>query len=102
MPPLDWVILSNSAWHRVAIHKQQIAAILDDLNSDRQRQNDTRASFADDSAGTMIEDFITRSASSGSTKCHTRLPRRFEARAIPGVGRRTERGRSASYEDVSH
>ncbi len=65
MPPLDWVILSNSAWHRVAIHKQQIAAILDDLNSDGQRQNDTRASFTDDSAGTMIEDFITRSASSG-------------------------------------
>jgi hypothetical protein len=66
MPPLDWVILSNTAWHRVAIHKQQIAAILDDLNSDGRGQNAPQAASASDSAGTIIEDFITRSASSGS------------------------------------
>jgi len=66
MPSLDWVILSNTAWHRVAIHKQQIAAILDDLNSDGHRPNSPQAAFAGDSAGIMIEDFITRSASFGS------------------------------------
>ena len=65
MPPLDWVILSNTAWHRVAIHKQQIAAILDDLNSDGRGQNAPQAASASDSAGTIIEDFITRSANRG-------------------------------------
>ena len=57
MAPLDWVILSNSAWQRVAIHKQQIAAILDDLNSDGRGQNAPQAASACDSAGTIIEDF---------------------------------------------
>ncbi len=66
MPPLDWVILSNNAWHRVAIHKQQIAAILDDLNSDGQGQNDSPAASEDDAAGTMLEDFVTQSARSES------------------------------------
>jgi len=66
MPSLDWVILSNNAWHRVAIHKQQIAAILDDLNSDGQGQNGRQAASSDDAAGTMLEDFITQSARSES------------------------------------
>jgi SseB protein N-terminal domain len=66
MPPLDWVILSNNAWHRVAIHKQQIAAILDDLNSDGQGQNAPQSASATDAAGTMLEDFITQSARSES------------------------------------
>jgi hypothetical protein len=66
MPPLDWVILSNSGWHRVAIHKQQIAAILDDLNSDGRGQNVPQAASASDSAGTMLEDLITSSARSDS------------------------------------
>ena len=33
MPPLDWVILSNSASQWVAISKKQIPAILDDIHS---------------------------------------------------------------------
>jgi hypothetical protein len=66
MPPLDWVILSNTAWHRVAIHKQQIAAILDDLNSDGRGQNYLQAPSAGDATGTVLEDFITQSARSES------------------------------------
>jgi hypothetical protein len=66
MPPLDWVILSNSAWQRVSIHKQQIAAILDDINSDSRGQNYPHAPSAGDAAGTMLEDFITQSARSES------------------------------------
>jgi hypothetical protein len=66
MPPLDWVILANNAWQRVAIHKQQIALILDDLNSDGQGRNDPQAASTHDAAGTMLEDFITQSASSES------------------------------------
>jgi SseB protein N-terminal domain len=66
MPPLDWVILSNSAWQRVAIHKQQIAAILDDLNSDDRGHNYLRAPSAGDAASTLLEDFITQSAGSES------------------------------------
>lgn len=50
IPTLDWVILSNNAWHRVPIRKQQITAILDDLDSDDQ--------------GRAIEDLITESVSS--------------------------------------
>jgi hypothetical protein len=67
MPPLDWVILSNNAWQRVAIHKQQIAAILDDLNSDDQGQNGSPMASTDDPTGKMLEDFITHTVRSGST-----------------------------------
>ncbi len=66
MPPLDWVILSNSAWQRVAIHKQQIVAILDDLNSDGRGQNYLQVTSAGDASGTVLEDFITQSARSES------------------------------------
>ena len=66
MPPLDWVILSNSAWQRVAIHKQQIAAILDDLNSDDRGRNYAQAPSAGDASSTLLEDFITQSARSES------------------------------------
>ena len=66
MPPLDWVILSNNAWQRVAIHKQQIAAVLDDLNSDGRGQNYLQAPSAGDASGTVLEDFITQSARSES------------------------------------
>jgi len=66
MAPLDWVILSNSAWQRVAIHKQQIAAILDDLNSDGQGRNYLQTTSTDGATGTMLEDFITSSARSES------------------------------------
>ena len=66
MPPLDWVILSNNAWQRVTIHKQQIAAILDDLNSDGRGQNYLQAPSAGDATGTVLEDFITQSARSES------------------------------------
>jgi len=62
MPNLDWVILSNNAWQRVTIHKQQIAAILDDINSDGQGQNGSAVPSEDDRTGKMIEDSITRAA----------------------------------------
>jgi SseB protein N-terminal domain len=73
MPPLDWVILSNSAWQRVAIHKQQIAAILDDLNSDGRGQNYLQVPSAGDAASTVLEDFITQSARSESGEVPERV-----------------------------
>ena len=66
MPPLDWVILSNSASRWVAIHKQQIAAVLDDLNSDEQGPNHSPTASEDDLTGKMLEDFITQHVRSGS------------------------------------
>jgi hypothetical protein len=66
MPPLDWVILSNGAWQRVAIHKQQIPAILEDLNSDGPGPNYLQAPSAPGAAGATLEDFITQSANSES------------------------------------
>jgi hypothetical protein len=66
MAPLDWVILSNSAWQRVVIHKQQIMAILDDLNSDSRGQNYLQVPSVGAAAATMLEDFITQSARSKS------------------------------------
>ncbi|MGA7052755.1 MAG: hypothetical protein WBZ37_16065, partial [Mycobacterium sp.] len=61
-------ILSNNAWHRVAIHKQQLAAILEDLNSEGQDQNCSPAAVEDAAVGTMLEDFITQSARSESNE----------------------------------
>jgi len=71
MPNLDWVILSNNAWQRVTIHKQQIAAILDDLNSEGQGQNGSAVPSEDvpsedDRTGKVIEDSITRAVQSKS------------------------------------
>jgi hypothetical protein len=43
MPALDWVILSNLASQWVAIGKEQISAILDDLRSDALEDLITRA-----------------------------------------------------------
>jgi hypothetical protein len=64
--PLDWVILSNRAWRQVAINKQQIAAILDDLNSDTQTPNGT-------SEGETIEDLITEFVRSKSDQIAHRI-----------------------------
>jgi hypothetical protein len=82
MPPLDWVILSNNAWHRVAIHKQQIAAILDDLNSDGQGQNAPQSASATDAAGAMLEDFITQSARSESDEVPHRVTAALREREL--------------------
>lgn len=59
IPALDWVILSNNAWHRVPIRKQQITAILDDLNSDDQSK--------------AIENLITESVSSDTDEIAHRI-----------------------------
>jgi hypothetical protein len=64
MPALDWVILSNSASQWVAISKEQIPAILDELNSDRQDQNGSMAASGNDRDGKMVEDLITLAVSS--------------------------------------
>ena len=64
MPALDWVILSNSASQSVAVSKEQIPAILDVLNSDRQDQNGSLAASGNDRVGKMVEDLITLAVSS--------------------------------------
>ena len=68
MPNLEWVILSNKAWQRVAIHKQQIAGILDNLNSDNQGQNGSPIASEDHANIKMVEDLITRAVESKSEK----------------------------------
>jgi hypothetical protein len=73
MPPLDWVILSNNAWRRVAIPKQQIAAILDDLNSDGRGQNGSSMASEDDPTGRVLEDFITNTVRSGSNEIPSQI-----------------------------
>jgi hypothetical protein len=60
MPSLDWVILSNRASQWVAISKQQIPAILDDLHSGRQDQGNPFVASETDPAAKMVEDLITR------------------------------------------
>ena len=64
MPPLDWVILSNSDSQWVAIAKGQISGILDDLHSDRQDKNGSLMASGDDPAGKTLEDLITRAVRS--------------------------------------
>ncbi len=64
MPNLDWVILSNNAWQRVAISKEQIPAILDDLHSDEQGKNGSLAASENDRVGKMVEDLISLAVSS--------------------------------------
>ncbi len=64
MPTLEWVILSNRASQWVAISKQQISAILDDLHSDRQDQNGSAVTPERDPEGKMLEDLITQAVGS--------------------------------------
>jgi hypothetical protein len=64
MPALDWVILSNTGSQWVAISKEQIPAILDELNSDRQDQNGSWAASGNDRVGKMVEDLISLAVSS--------------------------------------
>jgi hypothetical protein len=59
MPDLDWVIVSNNAAQWVAIGKEQISAILDDLHSYGQDEGKSFANPEGDSAGKMLEDLIT-------------------------------------------
>lgn len=60
MPELDWVILSNRASQWVAISKQQIPAVLDDLHSGRPDQVNPFVASETDPAAKMVEDLITR------------------------------------------
>jgi hypothetical protein len=66
MPELDWVILSNRASQRVAISKEQIPAILDDLRSGRPDTSNTNAAPGTDPAAKTIEDLITRTVQTKS------------------------------------
>jgi SseB protein N-terminal domain len=66
MPPLDWVILSNSASHRVTIDKQQITAILDDLKSGAPDLIGSAMVSEGERAGQTLEDFITHAVRSES------------------------------------
>jgi len=66
MPQLDWVILSNSASHRVTIEKQHITAILDDLDSDAPDQNGAAMVSEGERVGRTLEHFITHAVRSNS------------------------------------
>jgi len=82
MPPLDWVILSNNTWHRVAIHKQEIATILDDLNSDSRGQSGSPIASEDDPTGKMLEDFITNTVRSGSNEIPSQISSALREREL--------------------
>lgn len=64
MPALDWVILSNLASQWVAVEKQQIAAILGDLNGDSKEANGYPTTSGSSSAGEMLDELITRAVHS--------------------------------------
>jgi hypothetical protein len=74
IPLLDWVILSNDAWRQVAIHKQQIPGILDDLSS--------RAQTPEDSAGNVIEELITDSVTSETDEIARRITAALREREL--------------------
>jgi hypothetical protein len=60
MPPLDWVILSNSASEWVAITKKQIPAILDSIDSNGDVVERPVSPSASSSADPAVEELITR------------------------------------------
>lgn len=64
MPALDWVILSNRDSQRVAISKQSIPAVLDDLSSYRQDQNSPLETLGSGPSIKILEDLITRAVGS--------------------------------------
>ena len=68
MPELDWVILSNRASQWVAISKQQIPAVLDDLHSGRPDHGNPFVASETDPAAKMVEDLITRAVRTKSEK----------------------------------
>jgi hypothetical protein len=61
MPALDWVIVSNRASQRLAIHKDQIGALLqDDPPPNASTGAGAGSPPVDDSTDKMVEDLITR------------------------------------------
>jgi hypothetical protein len=70
MPPLDWVVLWNSASQRVAIAKGQIPEILSDIDSVPEGHNGYTADAEKDTernrAKETLEDFITSAVRSES------------------------------------
>ena len=70
MAPLDWVILSNSAWQRVAIHKQQIAAMAG--ITFRRLPQTARQAPCSKTSSPAVPDL-------SQMKCHTRSARSFES-----------------------
>jgi hypothetical protein len=66
MPPLDWVVLWNSASQRVVIAKNQIPEILGDIDSVPQGHNGYTADTESDEAKETLEAIITRAVGSNS------------------------------------
>ncbi len=64
MTSLDWVILWNCASQRVAIAKNEIPEILDDINSHPQDYNSYSAADENDRAGEMVENLISSAVAS--------------------------------------
>lgn len=64
MPALDWVILSNRASQWVAVRKEQISAILEDLHSDGNEKNSPLTTSGSGPTDQMLEDLITRAVHS--------------------------------------
>lgn len=60
MPPLDWVILSNSASQWVAITKEQIPAVLDDIHANGNVAEGAVSPSVSGSADPTLEELITR------------------------------------------
>ncbi len=65
MPDLDWVIITNQASQWVAINKEQIPAILDDLRRDP-NQTGAFVPSAPDSTFKTVEELITQAVESKS------------------------------------
>lgn len=65
MPALDWVIVTNKASRWVAISKEQIPAILNDLQENPSQRGNFMRSTQDSSFG-MVEGLITRAVESKS------------------------------------
>jgi hypothetical protein len=62
MPPLDWVVLWNSASQRVPIAKEQISDILEDISQISYRRDDDVAKTVSET----LEEFITSAVRSNS------------------------------------
>jgi hypothetical protein len=83
MPALDWVILSNRASQWVAIRKEQISAILDDLQSyGRDRNGPLMTSDGNPAAGKMLEDLITRAVDSPPEELSPRIESELPGREL--------------------
>jgi hypothetical protein len=67
MPALDWVILTNQASQWVSINKEQIPAILDDLQ-ENPNQREIFVPSAQDASFKMVEGLITRAVESKSAR----------------------------------